>query len=94
MLLLTTPADAAASAEQLHYATGCAHPSSHSIPFFKKRYRVAHKALTRGIRPCQEVHRRRAVTRYAAPFESLWAVTESGAIDNGHKALCPLSILC
>ena len=26
------------------------------------------------------MQRRRAVTRYAAPFESLWAVTESGAL--------------
>ena len=30
----------------------------------------------------KKLQRRRAVTRYEAPFESLWAVTKSGALRN------------
>ena len=30
----------------------------------------------------KKLQRRRAVTRYEAPLESLWAVTESGALRN------------
>ena len=33
----------------------------------------------------KKLQRRRAVTRYAAPFESLWAVTESGALRNPYQ---------
>ena len=41
--------------------------------------RVLHQDVRKRGSDIKKLQRRRAVTRYEAPFESLWVVTESGA---------------
>eukprot|EP01043_Picozoa_sp_COSAG02_P064397 COSAG02_NODE_9404_length_2228_cov_1.567872_2_plen_74_part_00 len=46
------------------------------------RRRVLHQDVRKRGSDIKKLQRRRAVTRYEAPFESLWAVIESGAVRN------------
>ena len=44
--------------------------------------RVLHQDVRKRGSDIKKLQRRRAVTRYEATFESLWAVIESGALRN------------